>query len=139
MTLPLLWRQDYSTGSALKLSRAAFFHPFVDAGLSGPESLTIASNTYGSAKLDDTAAERWQSFMVASFKAGGQFASPENLRSKSMTFYCFNRDDGSTHGGCLNCMAAGTNWEVVFGVGDGGAGPVQGQLQEARGILKSMQ
>ena len=139
MTLPLLWRQEYSSGSVLKLSRAAFFHPFVNAGLSGPEFLEIGSDTDESAKLDDAAAARWQSHMVASFRATNLFASPENLHSKSMTFYCFNRDDANTHGGCLDCKATGTNWEVIFGVGDGGAGPVQGQLQEARGILQSMQ
>lgn len=139
MRLPLLWRQEDSSGAKLELSRAAFFHPFVDAGLSGPEFLAIGQGGDPSATFDDAAAARWQTSMVASFKAANLFAKPENLTSGAMTFYCFNRDDANTHGGALDCKAGGTNWEVIFRVGDGGAGVVEGQLDEAREILKSVQ
>ena len=139
MTLPLLWRVEYRNDSVLKLARAAFFHPFVDGGLSGPESMTIGRHSSGGGNIDDAAAVRWQNYMVAAFQSSHDYASPENLHAGSMHFYCFNRDDGSTHGGCLDCKATGTDWEITFGVGDGGAGPVQGQLQEAREIMKSIQ
>jgi hypothetical protein len=140
MTLPPMWRvnvaREDSRGSVLQLSRAAFWHPF--RLKSGPESMTFASGWQGSQVIDDASAQKWRTHMVAAYTAQGDYASPVDFRGNNRTFYCFNRDDADINGGCLICRATGTDWDIVFGVGDGGAGPVQTQLKEARSILESM-
>lgn len=139
LALPLLWRQDsFGSDAVLKLSRGAFWHPTLPL-LTGPEFLEIGSGAHGPGAYDDAAALRWQTDMVASYHSNRDFAVPENLHAKSMTFYCFDRDDGDIHGGCILCEAAGTNWDVTFGASQTDPVAIQKQMQEAREILESVE
>jgi hypothetical protein len=130
MTLPLMWRQNPSGSDAvLKLSRAMIVHPALPL-LNGPESLTISSDADGPRALDDAAALRWRTNMIAN-------PQDNNLHAKSMTFYCYERNDGDIPDACLVCKATGTNWDVIFGAGQTDPVAIQRQMQEAREILKS--
>jgi hypothetical protein len=138
MTLPLMWRENSSGSDAvLNLSRAMIVHPVLPF-LNSPESLTIGSGADGPGVLDDAAALRWQTGMLAS-GSSQDYPSPENLHAKSITFYCFDRNDGDIHGGCFVCKATGTNWDVIFAAGQTDPEAIRRQMQEAREILKSVE
>jgi hypothetical protein len=139
ITLPLMWRQDPSgSGAVLKLSRSSIWPPILPL-LNGPESLAIGSGANGPELYDDATALKWQTKMVASYNSSRYFAVPENLRSRAMTFYCFDRDDGDIHDGCILCEATGTNWDLNFAAGQTDPAAVQRQMQEAREILQSIE
>jgi hypothetical protein len=104
--------------------------------------LTIYSPAPGGGSvLDDAAAIRWQAETLAKDSSKNKRArfSSEILHAKSLTFYCVDSGDAKEKANFLFCKAGGTNWFVSVVTDNTGAGTVQEQLQEAEGILKSMQ
>jgi hypothetical protein len=147
ITLPSMWRQrPWANDNVLRLDRAVIWQPLLPL-LVEPEDMTIASENGApdhsgfeeSKVVDDAAALRWQTKMVSSYHVQGSYASPEVLRGRTMTFYCFNRDDGPIHGACFICTAVGTDWEIIFSAGQTQPDAINKQMQEAKEILKSIQ
>jgi hypothetical protein len=145
--LPPMWRpKQRANDNVLRLGRAVIWQPplplLVDA-----EEMTIGAGNLGpdvrgtgnDGAMDDAAASRWQTGIVNNYHEQGAYASPEILRGKTMTFYCFDRDDGPIHGACFICKAAGTNWDIVFAAGQTTPRAIQKFKQEAKDVLKSIQ
>ena len=147
VTLPLMWRRNpWANNKVLRLGRAVIWQPLLPL-LVDPEDMTIAAGNVrpglpgGGADqiVDEAAALRWQTKMVTSYRAQGAYARPEVLHGKTMTFYCFDRDDGPIHGACFICKATGTDWDIVFAAGQTNPRAIQKQMQEAREILNSIE
>jgi len=147
ITLPPMWRRNpWANNKVLRLGRAVIWQPLLPL-LVDPEDMTIAAGNVrpglpgGGADqiVDEAAALRWQTKMVTSYRAQGAYARPEVLHGKTMTFYCFDRDDGPIHGACFICKATGTDWDIVFAAGQTQPHAIQKQMQEAKEILKSIE
>jgi hypothetical protein len=147
ITLPLMWRRNpLANDKVLRLGRAVFLQPWLPL-LVDPEDITIAAGNVTPGLphngedqvLDDAAALRWQTKMVDSYHLQGAYASPEILRGKKMTFYCFDRDDGPIHGACFICKATGTDWDIVFSAGQTEPHAIQKYMYEAKEVLKSIE
>lgn len=145
--LPPMWRRNSGPNDKiLRLGRAVVWQSPLPL-LVEPEDMTIAaynlrpdvSGAGNDGVMDDAAALRWQTRMVNGYRGQGAYASPEILRGKAMTFYCFDRDDGPIHGACFICKAAGTSWDVVFSAGQTEPHAIQKYMLEAKNVLKSIQ
>jgi hypothetical protein len=147
ITLPLMWRRNaWAKDKVLRLGRAVIWQPPLPL-LVDPEDMTIAAGNISPGVPgagDDqvtanAAAFHWQTNIVNSYHEQGAYASPEILYGKTMTFYCFDRDDGPIHGACFICKATGTNWDIVFAAGQTEPHAIQKYMLEAKDVLKSIQ
>jgi hypothetical protein len=147
ITLPQMWRRNPSTNNkVLSLGRAVILQPPLPL-LVSPEEMTIAAYNVMPGLpsgeedpiVDEAAALSWQTKIVASYHEQAAYASPEILHGKTLTFYCFDRDDGPIHGACFICKAIGTNWEISFAAGQTEPHAIQKQMREAKEILKSIE
>jgi hypothetical protein len=147
ITLPLMWRRNpWANNKVLRLGHAVIWQPPLPL-LVDPEDMTIAAGNVRSGLpgdgedqiIDEAAALRWQTQMVASYHEQGAYASPEILHGKTMTFYCFNRNDGPIHGACFLCKAVGTNWDIVYAAGQTQPHAIQNQMLKAKEILESIE
>ena len=122
ITLPLMWRVDQSRNyQGIQLSRA-------HAGSWLTDGLGIFSPSPDKAGvMDDASALSWQNEAIARLGHNKTMhISPDILHGKSLKFYCFGDQVGSS------CKVAGTDWLVLFG------GRPESQ-KEAREILKAME
>jgi hypothetical protein len=137
--LPPMWRPVDGAGPAvLNLDRAVLLQPPLPLKVD-TENMSIGAGGAGPGLISEAAASRWQTHMVASYREQGSYANPEVLHGKTMTFYCFDRDDGPIHGACFLCTAVGTNWQVIFAAGQTTPNAIQEKMREAKEVLKSIE
>jgi len=128
-----MWRVDRSdTRPGLNLSRAVIGQYYFG------DELEIEAPAYDRAGIvEEKSALRWQTEKVDELSSKPRLfsrVSVDNLRAMSLNFYCvdFASAGNLPHRDGFLCKAGGTNWFVMSD------GP-QKELEEAKGILKSME